>query len=71
MSTNQSSCPDSGQTLHHQYGISVIETQTSLPRNVPSGEEQADMAVFVDHHPFPYLFVFHHNALRGTASPQS
>ena len=30
MSTNQSSWPDSGQILHHQYGISVAEAQTVL-----------------------------------------
>ena len=27
--------------LSHQYGTSVVETQTSLPRNVPSGEIEA------------------------------
>ena len=30
MSTNQSSWPDSGQILRHQYGISVAEAQTFL-----------------------------------------
>ena len=27
--------------LSHQYGTSVVEAQTSLPRNVPSGEIEA------------------------------
>ena len=27
--------------LSHQYGTTVVETQTSLPRNVPSGEIEA------------------------------
>ena len=31
MSNNQSSWPDSGQILCHQYGISVAEGQTFLP----------------------------------------
>ena len=30
MSTNQSSYPDSGQILRHQYGISVAESRTFL-----------------------------------------
>ena len=30
MLTNQSPWPDSGQILHHQYGISVAEAQTPL-----------------------------------------
>lgn len=31
---------------YHQYGISVILLQTSLPWNIPSGEEQQKTAVF-------------------------
>ena len=32
--------------LRHQYGISVAESQSSSSRNVPSGEERGETAVF-------------------------
>ena len=37
MSTNQSSWSDSLQILHHQYGISVVVTQTFLLAKRPCG----------------------------------
>ena len=47
MSTNQSSQPDFTQIILHQFGISVAEAQTWLSwRNIPSGEEWGEMAVF-------------------------
>ena len=36
----------SGQILRHQSGFSLIEAQTSILQNVPSGEEQGEVAVF-------------------------
>ena len=38
-STNKSSWPDSWQILRHQYAISIVDAQTSLSPNVPSGKE--------------------------------
>ena len=32
--------------LRHQYGISVAESRTFSSRNVPSGEERGETAVF-------------------------
>ena len=46
MLTNQRSWPVSGQFLCYQYGISVIEAQTSLLQNIPNDEERSEMAVF-------------------------
>ena len=37
--------------LRHQYGISVAEAQTSPQRDVPSGEEQGETAVFAGYRP--------------------
>jgi len=44
--SNQSSWTDSGLIQRHQYGISVVEAQTSLPRNGFSGKEKGETAVF-------------------------
>ena len=38
MSTNQSSWPDSGQILRHQYGISVAEAQDFPPGETSPAE---------------------------------
>ena len=38
--------------LRHQYGISVAEGQTSPQRDVPSGEEQGETAVFAGYRPW-------------------
>ena len=38
--------------LRHQYGISVAEAQTSPQRDVPSGEEQGETAVFAGYRPW-------------------
>ena len=46
MSTNQSSRPDSGQILRHQYGISVAEVQTFQQE----AQEQGETAVFAGYH---------------------
>ena len=44
--SNQSSWTDSGLIQRHQYGISVVEAQTSLPRNGRNGKEKGETAVF-------------------------
>ena len=45
--TNESSWPDSGQILCHQYGISIIEKQTSFLWNIPRIKDWEEMPVFV------------------------
>ena len=44
-SSNQRLWPDSGQTLRHQYGISVADSQTFLLAKRPGGEEREETAV--------------------------
>jgi len=38
--------------LHHQYGISVAEMQTSLLANNPSGKVEGEIAVFAGYNKF-------------------
>ena len=54
MLTIQSSWPDSGQILHHQYGISVVDAHCLSWQNIPSGKKWRETAVFAG---YPNSFI--------------